>query len=91
MTALRSALNLQSDLANTTYTQTFSTASRTVPTATASNPPAGGTGATAGAYDTAGNRDLMIASLTAVIADVAALRQVVTAIIDDLQAHGLAG
>lgn len=68
------------------YTQTFSTASRTVPAATAVDPPAGGTGATAGAYDTAGNRNLMIASLTAVIADVAELRKVVTALIDDLQA-----
>lgn len=30
--------------------------------------PAGGTGATAGAYDTAANRDAMIASLNALIA-----------------------
>ena len=43
-------------------------------TATALDPPVGGSGATAGAYDTAANRDLMITSLTAVIADVAALR-----------------
>ena len=89
MPGLRTLLNLQSDASAGTYTQTFSTASRTVSTATAVNPPAGGTGAAAGGYDTAGNRDLMITSLTAVIADVAVLRQVVTALIDDLQAHGL--
>lgn len=88
---LRSALNLGSDVSVNTYTQTFSTASRTVPAATAVNPPAGGTGAAAGGYDTAGNRDLAITSLTAVIADVATLRQIVTGIIDDLQAHGLIG
>lgn len=35
--------------------------------------PAGGTGATAGAYDTAGNRDLMIASVNAARTDIAAI------------------
>jgi len=35
-------------------------------------PPAGGGGATAGAYDTAANRDLMITSLTAARTDIAA-------------------
>ncbi len=34
--------------------------------------PAGGTGATAGAYDTAANRDLAIAALNAAKADIAA-------------------
>ena len=76
-------------VAITAYTQTYSTASKTVPAATASTPPAGGAGATEGAYDTAANRDLMIASLTANIADVLALKKVVNAIIDDLQALGL--
>ena len=47
------------------YTQTYATAAKTVPAATQLTPPAGGTGATAGAYDTAANRDLMIASITA--------------------------
>jgi len=73
----------------TAYTQTYSTASKTVPAATASNPPAGGTGATAGAYDTAVNRDAMITSLTNNIADVLALKKVVNSLIDDLQALGL--
>ena len=43
-------------------------------TATASNPPAGGTGQTVGGYDNATNRDLFITSLTALIADVASMR-----------------
>jgi hypothetical protein len=73
----------------TAYTQTYSTASKTVPNATASNPPAGGTGTTAGAYDTAANRDAMITSLTNEIADLAALKKVVNSLIDDLQALGL--
>ena len=41
---------------------------------TAVTAPAGGTGATGGAYDTAGNRDLMIASLTASQVDIAAIK-----------------
>jgi len=45
-----------------------------VPSATAVNPPSGGTGTASGGYDTAGNRDLMIASLTATISDVAAMK-----------------
>lgn len=36
-------------------------------------PPAGGTGATAGAYDTAGNRDLAITSITAARTDIGTL------------------
>lgn len=71
------------------FTQTYSTASHTHAAITASNPPAGGTGATAGAYDTAANRNAMITSLTNNIADVANLKQVVNALIDDLQALGL--
>lgn len=73
-----------------TYTQTYSTAARTVPNATAIAAPAGGTGATAGAYDSAAHRDAMITSHNALLADVDALRQVVTALIDDLQANNLA-
>ena len=73
------------------YTQTFATASRTVSAATAVNPPAGGVGTAAGGYDTAANRDLMITSLTAVIADVAVLRQLINALIDDLQAFKIIG
>lgn len=70
---------------------------------TATTPPAGGTGATAGAYDTSAHRDAMITSLTAVIADVTAtraevvkahadidvLRATVLALTNALQAAGL--
>lgn len=49
-------------------------------TATASNPPAGGSGNTAGGYDNATNRNSMITSLTAAIADIAALRVQVVAL-----------
>ena len=89
---LRSALNLEADMSIsevvlplTAYTQTYATASRTVPAATALTPPAGGTGATAGAYDSAANRDLMIASITATQADLLALKQVVNSLINDLR------
>lgn len=71
------------------YTQTYATASRTHNNLTATNPPAGGTGATAGAYDTAAHRDAMITSLTNLIADVTNLKQVVNSIIDDDQTLGL--
>lgn len=73
----------------TAFTQTYSTASHTHAAITASNPPAGGTGATAGAYDTAAHRDAMITSLTNNIADVANVKQVLNGLIDDLQALGL--
>jgi len=55
---------------------------------TASNPPAGGTGATAGAYDGASNRDLMITSLTAAIADVTELRTQFNALLAELRTEG---
>ena len=46
----------------------FSLGSIIPPSAAITNPPAGGTGATAGAYDSSANRDLMIASINAIIA-----------------------
>jgi hypothetical protein len=55
---------------------------------TASTAPAGGSGATAGAYDTASNRNLMLASLTATQVDVAALRGTVAAMLTAIQATG---
>lgn len=71
------------------YTQTFATAAKTVPAATQLAAPAGGTGATAGAYDTAVNRDAAIASINAAKTDIEELKKVVNALIDDLQAVGL--
>ena len=49
----------------------------------------GGTGATAGAYDTAGNRNLAITSINAARADIAVLRAKQIEILDLLEAHGL--
>ena len=95
--SLRAALSLQPEVfvgeapTSAAYTQTYATTSRTVANATASNPPAGGTGAAAGAYDTAANRDLMITSLTNCIADVVALKQVVNSLINDLRAQKIVG
>lgn len=56
--------------------------------ATASDPPVGGTGNTAGAYDTAANRDLMITSLTNVIADVADIRTQFNDLLAELRTEG---
>jgi len=69
----------------TAFTQTFSTASHTVPATTSLAPPAGGVGAAAGGWDTATNRNLAIASITAIRVDLDSLYKVVTALIDDLQ------
>lgn len=65
--------------------------------------PAGGTGATAGAYDTAVNRDAAITTINdlrthaiemdldyeALLVDVTALRTKIVAILDVLEEHGL--
>jgi hypothetical protein len=54
---------------------------------TATTPaPAGGSGATAGAYDTAQHRDTAIAAINALEADVVALRTTVAALLVDLTA-----
>lgn len=45
--------------------------------ATAAAPPAGGTGATQGAFDTAAHRDALIATVTNLVTDVESLRQAV--------------
>ena len=56
--------------------------------ATAIDPPAGGTGNAVGAYDTAANRNLMITSLTAVIADVADIRTQFNLLLAELRTEG---
>ena len=53
--------------------------------ATAIDAPAGGTGAAAGGYDTAANRDLMITSQNAIIDDVAELRTKLNALLSSLR------
>ncbi len=83
--------------ATTTYTQTFTTATRTVPNATAAaltnaNGTADGTfqDVTASPTQTTVNNNFQECStqINALIVDVAELRKVVTAIIDDLQKYG---
>ena len=90
------------------YTQTYATAAATLPAMTAAaiasavadTPVAGGTGAQAGCWDTAGHRDTARTTLnemktlaeslkvahTALLADVLQLKKNITALIDDLQA-----
>lgn len=55
------------------------------PAQTQAAAPAGGVGAAAGAYDTAANRDLAIASINAARADIAALRTTVNQILAALR------
>lgn len=73
----------------TTYTQTFSTASKTVPAQTSADFPAGGTGVAAGGWSTAANRDLAITRFNALRVDVDNVKKVVNQLIDDLQSIGL--
>lgn len=73
----------------TTLTQTYAAVNATHPNVTQLTPPAGGTGAAAGAYDTAAHRDALIASVTAGAADLLSLKQFVNQIVDQLQALGL--
>jgi len=56
--------------------------------ATSLTPPAGGTGAAAGGYDTAANRDLMITSLSNLIVDVADIRTQFNDLLVELRAEG---
>lgn len=73
----------------TALTQTYATASATHAAVTQLAAPAGGTGATAGAYSTAANRDLMIASINAARTDIANVKNFVNQVVDQLQAVGL--
>lgn len=73
----------------TAITQTYATASPTHANVTQLAAPAGGTGATAGAYSSAANRDLMIASINAARNDIANVKQVLNQVIDQLQALGI--
>lgn len=73
------------------YTQTYATADKTHAAMTSSDMPAGGTGASEGAWDTAAHRDTAIADFAELRADVIDLKQLVNSVIDDLQALGLVG
>lgn len=75
-----------------TYTQNFTTADRTVNTATATV--VGdlvATQNTGWGASTEANFDKIATAIDALITDVADIRQTITAIIDDLQAYGLVG
>ena len=80
-------VRLQRDEGQSEYTQTFSTADRTVANATATTVGNLGNG-TDGASST-GNFDKIATAIDALVADVADLRKTVTAIIDDLQEAGI--
>lgn len=57
--------------------------------ATASAFPAGGTGAAAGAWDTAANRDLAIAAFAAALVDIADIRTQMNDLLAKLRTHGV--
>ena len=56
---------------------------------TATDAPEGGTGAAAGAWDTAEHRDAAIAAINALVDDVTALRAKVNALLASLRAAGI--
>lgn len=60
-----------------------------VTAATITAAPAGGTGATGGAYDTAANRDTAIAAINSLITEVAELTTVVNGILTKLKTAGV--
>lgn len=69
------------------YTQTFSTASRTVSAATsAAVATTAATTTTPAGYTTTAQADAIVAAINAIRADQAVLRELVNALIDDLQA-----
>jgi hypothetical protein len=70
-------------------TQTYATASATHANQTQLAAPAGGTGLAAGAWSTAANRDLAIASINAARTDIANLKNFVNQVVDQLQALGV--
>jgi hypothetical protein len=73
------------------YTQTYSTASKTVPNATvAAVSTTGSSQVTPYGYTTSAQADAIPTAINALAADVLALKKVITALIDDLQAYGLA-
>lgn len=88
-------VNIESAIAFATasaYTQTYATASKTVPAATAAN--VGVTAATTTTpwgFATSTQADSVAVAVNATQADVLAVKKIVNALIDDLQAAGLVG
>ena len=77
----------QRDQGQSEYTQTFSTADRTVANATATI--VGNLGNGADGASSSANFDKIEVAIDALVADVDDLRQTVTALIDDLQEAGV--
>jgi len=78
--------------APTTYTQTYATAAATVPNATvAAVATTAATSTSPFGFASDAQMDAVPVAINALAADVLALKKVVTQIIDDLQAAGLAG
>lgn len=72
------------------YTQTYSTASRTMPNLTsAAVATTGATAVTPFGYTTAAQADAIVTAINAIRADVDNTRKVVNQILDDLQSYGL--
>ena len=75
---------------STAYTQTYSTAARTVPDATvAAVATTAATNSSPYGYAGSAQADAIPVAINALAADVLALKKVITAIIDDLQTMGL--
>lgn len=78
--------------AQAAYTQTYATAARSVPAATqAAVATTAATALTPNGYSTSAQADAIVAAVNAAAADILALKKVVNALIDDLQALNLAG
>ncbi len=72
-------------VAKETYTQTYTTAARTVSTATVAAVVTTASTTTAYGYVTSAQADAIPVAINALTADVLVLRKVITALIDDLQ------
>jgi len=83
------ALGATAVVVPTAYTQTYSTAARTVDNATvAAIATTGATNSSPFGYTGAAQADAIPVGINALAADVLSLKKVLTALIDDLQAYG---
>jgi hypothetical protein len=90
ISASASRLDISKPSVGAAYTQTYSTAARTVPNATVSSvATTAATQTTPYGYAGAAQADAIPVAINALAADVLALKKVITALIDDLQAAGI--
>lgn len=73
------------------FIQNYTTADLTHDADTSADFPAGGTGTTLGAWDTAANRDAAISRFNTLRAEVLDLKQLVNALINQLRDKGIVG